>query len=226
MKLLITGANQPLGRAVARHFARGHTLKLTGCLEPSNGGNREDNRCADLCDRSVAEGLVRGMNAVVHLGEFDAPPPSSPQEEARALVRATQGTYALCSAARDAGVGRIVVVSRLSVFDTYPDQYLIDEQWRPRPRAQARDLAPYLCEQVVREFCREGPICGVGLRFRPIGDDEEANTSLADALEAMQKALALPLGPPGYRWHVFHVASSLRFLMRQADTLLQLGRQG
>jgi hypothetical protein len=83
-------------------------------------------------------------------------------------------------------------------------------------------LAPYLCEMVVREFMRAGPMTGVGLRFRPIGDDLELNTRLEDALAAIERALELELGPPGYRWHAFHVASSPRFLMRQADLTLGL----
>jgi hypothetical protein len=59
------------------------------------------------------------------------------------------------------------------------------------------------------------------LRFMEIGDDPETQTRLGDAVRAVERALALPFEIDGYRWHVFHVASSPRFLMR--DALRQLG---
>ncbi len=218
MRILITGADRSLGRHAARHLGREHAIRLTGAAPADDLG--DDYRPADLTSPEQVAALVEGMDAVLHLAEFDPEPPDGPDAEQETLRRATLGTYVLCQAARQAGVGRIVVAGTLSVFDAYPDSYLIDEQWRPRPAPDAAHLAPYLCEVVAREFAREGPVTGVCLRFAPIGDDPEANTRLADALGAIDRALQLELGPPGYRWHVFHVASSPRYIMRNARLVL------
>ncbi len=227
MKILVTGADRPLGAAAARHLAGGHQLRLTGYSGAAPGGGvAAQYRQEDLRRPEAAEALVREMDAILHFAEFNPKPLTGPNAAHELLTRATLSTYLLCRAARDVGVSRIIVAGRLSVFDSYPESYLVDEQWKPRPAPRAADLAPYLCEQVVREFPREGGITGLCLRFRPIGDDPEQNTRLEDALQAIDRALELDLGSPGYRWHVFHIASSPRFLSRQAQLILGFQPQG
>jgi nucleoside-diphosphate-sugar epimerase len=218
MHILVTGADQPLGEALARHLAPRHEVRRTG--RPRGGeeaASKEDYLLADLRTPGSASALVSGVQAVVHTEAFDDSAAEGPEGEAALLERATLGTYRLCQAARDAKVGRIIVAASLRVYDTVPERFLIDEMWRPRPEPDATLLAPYLCEQAVREFAREGGLCGVALRFMPLGDDPERHTRLGDALRAVDCALAMPFEPRGYRWHVFHVASSSRFLLRDAE---------
>lgn len=227
MKLLITGADRPLSAAAAQHLAGRHELRLTGYSgAPSDAECAKLYRQADLCDAETVPDLVDGVDAVLHFAEFDPQPLTGPNAGHQLLTRATLGAYLLCNAAREAGVRRIVVAGTLKVFDGYPDSYLIDEQWEPRPAPEPEVLAPYLCEQVVREFPREGGITGICLRFLPLGIDSEANTRLDDALQAIDRALEIELGSTGYRWHVFHVASSPRFLSRQAQLTLGFEPEG
>jgi nucleoside-diphosphate-sugar epimerase len=171
---------------------------------------------ADLRCEEAVKPLVADINSILHLGAFDPAPWDGDSAEQEALEYATLGTYVLCQEARRAGVERIVVAGSLCIFDAYPDSYLIDEMWRPRPAPDAAGLMPYLCEQVAREFAREGGINGVCLRLLPIGDDPERNTRLADALHAIDCALALEFTVAGYRWYVFHIATSPRYLVREA----------
>jgi nucleoside-diphosphate-sugar epimerase len=204
MRILITGSDRALGRAAAEFFSPRHDLRLI---------DRVPDDPAEVLD---------GVDAILHLAAFEPAPCVDAAGEQDALMRATFRTYALCEAAVAAGVERVVVAGSLDVFDAYPSEYLVDEMWRPRPAPKVGQLAPYLCERVVREFVRAGGINGVGLRFRAIGDDPEANTRQTDALAAMEKALTVPLAAPGYRWHVIHVASSPRFFVRDARTKLGL----
>jgi len=214
MRILITGADRPLGQAAARHLADRHDLRLTGRSgDGSDGGGPPR---ADLRDVAQVRELVTGLDAVLHLAEFDP----APCPEGEALEHATLGTYVLCREARQAGAGRIVVAGTLKLFDAYPDDYVIDEMWKPRPAPEAEHLAPYLCETVAREFVREGGIDGVCLRFAPIGVHPERNTHLADALRAIDCALSVRFETPGYRWHVAHVASAPRFRDREASIWL------
>jgi hypothetical protein len=109
----------------------------------------------------------------------------------------------------------MVLVGTLGVFDSYPSDYLIDEMWEPKPSPEPEQLAPYIPELVAREFAREGGIGIVCLRFGRIGEAPEG-THPEDALEAIDKALAFPFGERGYRWRVFHISSSPRFILRNA----------
>ena len=220
MKLLITGADRPLGREVAGYLARRHDLRLCG-FAPFAGAP-PGYQAVDLRSPETIASLVAGVDAVVHLAEFDSP--SRPHLDM--LEHASLGTYRLFTAAREAHVDRVVLVSRLSFFDVYPDDYLIDEMWRPWPATEPADMAPFYAEVVAREFCHEGGIRCPCLRFSPIGEDPEHNTRLADALEAIDRALALTFTETGYRWQIYHVSSSPKFVIRDAKLLLGFTRQG
>lgn len=218
MRILLTGADRPFGRALADHLAVLHELTAVGC-SPDSG--LDGYRQVDLRDEGTCAALVQGIETVIHATAFEQPPCSTGRQEQEALARATLGTYCLCTAARAAGVDRIIVIASLNVFDTLDPDWLVDEMWRPRPQPDMEHLAPFLCSETVHEFAREGAISGICLRFNPIGDDAEAETRSADALHAVDRALAMEFKVPGYRWHVFHVASSPRYIMR--DAIRQLG---
>jgi dihydroflavonol-4-reductase len=214
MRILITGADQPFGGLAAERLARAHELRLTGT---GAGAGAPGIRQADLRDEAAVRELVAGMQAVVHAAELD---PAPVADEIEALHRASYGTYVLCQEARNAGVERIIIASTLGLFDACPPDWVVDEMWKPRPEPEGRHLSPLLCEKVAREFVREGGLCGIVLRFLPIGDDRRTHTTAADALSALDKALAVPFAPVGYRWHVLHIADTPRFLVRDARNYL------
>ncbi len=226
MKILITGADRPLGKMAARHFMEKHALRLSG-LSPREvaGFSESDYVQADLRQEEAAASLLEDVDAILHLANFNAPECESNQDELDALEHAATGTYFLTREARKAGVERIIIGGSLRIFDFYPDEFLIDEMWKPHPSTNISQLAPYLSESVAREFVREGGICGMALRFMPIGEDSEKETRSADAMAALEKALAYEFQVPGYRWHVFHVASSERFIMRNARMILGMPRK-
>ena len=133
---------------------------------------------------------------------------------------ATRSTYVLMQAGREAGVKRVVLVSTMAMFETYPFDYAVDEIWQPRPFATAQSLAPFLVEITCREFARQGGIAVICLRFGTLGEEE--GTSKTDALAALDGALKLELDPLAYRWHIFHIYSGKRFSMRAARQSLGL----
>ena len=204
MDLLITGADRPLGRLAAGHFKEAHRLRLTGAAPSAPGG---EYRSADLREPEEVARLVEGMQAVLHLAVYDPTPLSGPGAEQARLEVAARGTYVLLCEARKAGVERVVLASRLALMEAYPEDYVVDENWQPRPEADAESLAPYLSEIVCREFAREGGIQTVCLRLGAPGEAE------ADVLQALEGSLALGFEHPGYRWHLFHISRSARFPM-------------
>lgn len=226
MRLLITGADGPLGRLAAAHLGGRHDLLLCGAAGKLDGvGHRY--RQVDLRSAEDVRQLVVGREAILHFSEFVPALRTGHLAEQDTLDHAAVGTYRLCGAAREAGVGRMILASTLAFFDAYPKDFMVDELWRPWPATEPEQLAPFMAEIVVREFCREGGINAVCLRFLPIGDDRETNTSAADALQAIDKALAVQFKTPGYRWQLYHIAAADRFITRNARLGLGYGsRQG
>ena len=70
MKILLTGADQPLGAAVARELAGAHHLRLTGRGEASDLPAGASYAVADLREPEAVAPLVSGMDAVVHLAAY------------------------------------------------------------------------------------------------------------------------------------------------------------
>jgi hypothetical protein len=122
----------------------------------------------------------------------------------------------LFKAAVEAGVGVAVQASTLAVMDAYDDDLEVTEQWRPRPRPDVAELAPYLAELVAREFTRdvqiEAPPRIVCLRFGRLGADAADPHALdvTHAAGAVVRALAAlhdGARQRGHRWQLYHVAS-------------------
>ena len=217
MKILLTGADQPLGAAVARELAGAHHLRLTGRGEASDLPAGASYAVADLREPEAVAPLVSGMDAVVHLAAYDLP-----DEGAFDLLDyAARGTYVLLQQTAEAKVERVICASRLEVVADYPEECLVDETWRPRPEANAAALAPYLAELTCREFARATTLCGIGLRL-PALDGEPDGITAADAASAIEGALRFNFGDHYQRheWRLFHVASRGRFVTRAAQGAL------
>ena len=170
----------------------------------------------DLRDPDAVEPCLAGVDAIVHPAVISG----RGQSDEDILDHASRGAYAILDAAVRAGVRRAVLISTLSLFDDYPDSYVIEESWQPRPGADALSLAPRMAEIVFREYARQGPIETVCLRFGEIDADDGTPGSLA--ADAIQAACSKTLSPGAYRWQVYHVADSSRFRMSTARSALGL----
>jgi nucleoside-diphosphate-sugar epimerase len=225
MTVLVTGADRSLGAGVADYLAPDRDLRRCGRTAPDDvDGTTENYSRADLTAPGTAADLVAGVDAALHLAPHDPAPPADDRAECDLLRRASLGTYRLCAAAREAGVDRVVLAGTLGVYDGYPEAYVVDERWKPRPAPEAASLAPYLAELSAREFPREGGIRGICLRMGPLGDAPDG-TTWANALHAVECALEASFEPAGYRWHVFNVGNSTRFLNREAHEHVGFTRQ-
>jgi hypothetical protein len=205
--------------AAMKRFASDHEVK-TASWAGENVRKDTESQFAiiDYKEPSQIQSVVEGTDAILYSDDSELSNPEVTEE--RRIEQATLAPYRLLQAAREAGVKRVVLASSLRLFDTYPEKYLIDEQWKPRPQPEASSLASYLTEQTCREFAREGPLPVIALRFDPAEIQEDVDI----ALSAVEKALALPLSVPGYQWQVFHISESDRYITRQAR--LRLGWTG
>ena len=137
----------------------------------------------------------------------------SEPEEVRPLVAGMDAV--VCADAFEMGVLEPVSDARtLDLLDDYPDDHVLEETFRPRPRPTPVSLATYLVEQTFREFAREGPIASICLRFGEI--DQLEGTPGYLALEAIDRALTMSLEETRYRWFLYHVCESDRYPLRGA----------
>jgi nucleoside-diphosphate-sugar epimerase len=211
MHVLITGADQPLGGAVARALRGSCTLRLTGSDALAPPGCEElEYTPADLREPDQVNPLLEGIDAVAHLAVHACFSTPDAEAEKLALDLAARGTYVLLHAALKAGTRRVVMASRLDLLAAYPESYLVDPTWKPLPAADAASLAPYMAELTLREFVRAEELLGICLRMGDLGSGA-ADTTEADAVSAVRKALEMNTGARKYRWWLYHICSTDRY---------------
>ncbi len=220
MRILITGSTSKLGAALVRALSSAHdvrTLDLTG-----DGSGSSPTHVGDPRDRDFAATAVADCEAIVHLAPL-APPGASAVD---VLDAATRGTYNLITTASSAT--RFILLSSLRLFERYPMEWRVTEQWAPRPTTEIDDLATYLAELTVREVARVAPLKAIALRLGEVVDDASIRGKdpdprwlhVDDAIQAVERALEFGEPAPGSwepamrhpttGWWVFHVVGGGR----------------
>ncbi|MCD0504424.1 NAD-dependent epimerase/dehydratase family protein [Bordetella petrii] len=128
-RLLLTGAAGGLG-TVLRERLRPHAdiLRVSDIAAMPPAGPGEEAVACDLSDPQAVLELVRGTDAIVHLGGVSV---ERPFEEI--LPANIQGTYNLYEAARVHGVRRVVFASSNHVTGFYRQGEVLDADTPPRP---------------------------------------------------------------------------------------------
>lgn len=216
MKVLVTGCDRPFGRAVLNHLRQNHEVVAVGRV------GSDEVKAVGLPEPELVKPVLVGMDAIVHADAFEIGRLESVSDE-HTLDEAVRGAYVVLDEAQSAGVGRAIVISSLDLLNDYPDDYVLEETFRPRPRPEAASLVPYLVEQTFREFAREGPIASICLRFGEIGQPKGTPQELA--LRTVDRALMMSLIETRYRWFLYHVCESDRYPLggaKQAPMSLQV----
>lgn len=205
MRILITGGRSLVGEALAAKLEADHeviTLDLPGIA-----GDRPLSVVGDLRDLSIAT-AVRDCDTVIHV--LPTLPHVLPDDEV--LDFATRGTYNLVTTTR---AMRVIVLSSLHMFEQYPQDYLVNEYWVPRPTPELTDLVPYLAELTVRETSRVLSFQALTLRLGNVvdaaaftrGEVDARSLHVDDAVLAVERAIAFEPTPEeaGNTWWAFHI---------------------
>ena len=185
-----------------------------------------------LTDDDAVTRAVQGVGAILHLGAISH---EQSIDAGRRLDLDTRGTYMLLKAAVDAGIRRFVYASTLDVFQSYPEDVYITEQWRPRPTDDPSQMTPYLGEMVCREFARDRAIGITCVRLGTLVDapDQSRNVAapdridIADAARACHAALTRDESAAlnwVRRWSVYHIVGdheNPRFLRDRVEAFWQ-----
>lgn len=216
MRVLMTGAATLLGQAVAELLKDEHQLKL---IEGA------------VIEEEEATEAVKDVEVVVHLAAAfpDHITSEGDEREQQLLDHAARGTYNLVKAAVAAGVERIVYGSSLCVVENYPEDYVVTENWKPRPKPEAASLAPFMGELICREFTNVENVAVICLRFGVIVREEDAQgqpfnplwVDVRDAAQAIQLALTVNVGKntQHHRWRLWHISAdhpNARYLVNNA----------
>ena len=190
-RVVVTGGSGKLGRAVVRHFAEnGYAVTNVDRVRPAELPEGARYVQADLTDYGQAVQVLThvdehygtlpvgsgdGIDALVHLAAVPAP---GLIPDAATFANNTSITYNLFSAARLAGVRRVVFASSETVlglsFDATPPPYFpVDEEYAVRPQS-SYSLGKAADEELARHFARWCPGSAfLGLRFSNVMHPED-----------------------------------------------------
>ncbi len=215
-RVLVTGAAGNIGSYYAEHAPAHHTRRLM--VRP---GDDDADRLArygevveaDLDDRSRLVELCRGMDTVVHLA---ADP--SPKAEWDSLLPANiVGTYNVMSAAKEAGVKRVIYASSIHAVSGYP----VDVQVKTTEPVNPGDLygvTKCFGEALGRYYAEQEGMSVIALRigaFQPLAI--AANTKNAGLLDAfvsrrdLNQLLVRCVDNDTLQFAVFHGLSNNRY---------------
>lgn len=217
MRVLIVESESGLGKELRQRIDRVHDVRT---LDNNSHGETHGPKkfFGDPLDDEVAAAATSGCDAIVDLRMIMASPNGV---DSYLLEAATRGTYNLLKHA--VGMERYVLASSLQIFETYPIDWRVTEQWAPRPTTDVGDLSYYLSELVVREMSRVRAIKSICLRFAQIVTGEAINAGggdprwihVKDATQAILRALEIQRAPtmhsqppyphPSRGWWVFHI---------------------
>ncbi|MET0317323.1 MAG: NAD-dependent epimerase/dehydratase family protein [Rhodococcus fascians] len=117
MKVLVTGATGPFGRAVCRRLAAsGHEVTAMARRTPSTPTDGVEFAQGDVRDVTAVRAAMQGCDAVVHLAWVVAPL----KTEAETAAINLGGTRSVLDAMADTGCGRLVFSSSVLAYGAVP----------------------------------------------------------------------------------------------------------
>ncbi len=126
--ILITGAAGDVGSHLRRELAGRYRLRLSDRKPITDLAPGEEFAAADIAEMAGLDAVVRGVDAIVHLGGFSVEGPWEAILQANII-----GTHNVFEAARAAGVKRILFATSNHAVGFYRRDETIDHEVYPRP---------------------------------------------------------------------------------------------
>ncbi|MBT5055535.1 MAG: NAD(P)-dependent oxidoreductase, partial [Gemmatimonadetes bacterium] len=147
--VILTGAAGFIGEHLSQHLAaRGIDHGAVFRVAPETATSHRTEHVGDLLDGSFTEDALSGYDTVVHLaGRTGGGQLESPEEFVRANV---ETTAAVQRAAKQAGVGRVIVASSYEAYGT-PQQSPLDED-HPLEPASIYGVSMAAREMIARQL--------------------------------------------------------------------------
>ncbi|MGK8553721.1 NAD-dependent epimerase/dehydratase family protein [Nocardia gipuzkoensis] len=223
MRVLVTGANGYLGRAVIEALAAaGHDP--IAMVRRATSSLQVPTRVADLLDEVGLRQALDGVEAVCHLAGLTRARESTvdPLPYFRAN---TAGTIALLDAMAATGVARIVFASTGSIYGTPEHQPMTEELPDAPPH-------PYAASKLAAEFAinakaQAGHLSAVVLRLLNVagGIDPDATRLIPRVLAAAKNRSALEINVDGSTIRDYlHIIDAAAAFVASVDRMPPLGK--
>ncbi|MFE2996251.1 NAD-dependent epimerase/dehydratase family protein [Nocardia sp. NPDC059246] len=224
MRVLVTGANGYLGRAVveALHSAGHEPVAMVRAQGRAIPG-AADVRVADLLDDKAVRNAVDGVDAICHLAGLTRAR-ESVDEPLRYFRVNTAGTLSVLEAMVDAGVRRIVFASTGAIYGT-PDVQPMTEDLGdapPHPYAGSKLAA----ELAIEAVAGSGELAAVIVRLSNIagGADGDSSRLIPRVLTAASEHSALIVNGDGTAVRDYlHVMDAARAFVACIEHLPPIG---
>ena len=215
MKILIINTETKLTWEIKKYLeTKGHTVELL-IIDYLNNINGEKNLLDRLVNGNYKKNIIYNTDLVIYLFQFKLIEENTINK--KNIIFSTLFPYKCCSLFNKTNIKRIILGSSLNLYDRYPCNLIIDEQWNPVPSPNDSSLLTLLFENTFKEFAREGPVSVVCLRFNLKEIELEPNI----AMSAINKSILLKDKIPGYRWQIYNISKNLRYGTRHAKLFLK-----
>jgi nucleoside-diphosphate-sugar epimerase len=149
-RVVVTGASGMLGGWVVRRLSEtGWTVSGVDATPAADWPESLPHTVADIRDQAAMSRVTAGQDAVVHCA---AALPSYPEPEIRSVI--VDGTRTVLTAAREAGVPRVVYLSSTAVYGL-PEVVPTTEE-HPRDPVDAYGRAKAAAEEICEKFRADG----------------------------------------------------------------------
>ena len=172
-RVLVTGASGRVGRHVVDALVGDHEVTVLDLSPPAQDVPFIEGNVLDL---DTARASMAGQDAVIHLAAIDFGVPAEPEAYFGTNV---MGTWNTVQAAREAGIGKIVLASSISATgigemrpDFAPEYLPVDEAHAMKP-AHAYGVSKLVVEDIARSFALHGNVSITCLR--PVAVVVESN---------------------------------------------------
>ena len=163
MKILVTGGQGRLGRAVTKQLIDRGDNPVSVDIQPGANG-----RIVDVTDVGQVLGVAAGCDAIIHCAAIPSPERHPPE-----VIFATNvmGTFAVLQAAALAGIDRVVISSSLSALGgawatpPHPPRYVPVDEDHPLEVEDPYGLSKVINERTAEMFHRRYGMTVAALRF-------------------------------------------------------------
>ena len=172
-RVLVTGASGRVGRHVVDALTGDREVTVLDLAPPVQDVPYIEGNILDL---DTVRAAMTGQDAVIHLAAIDIGVPAEPEAYFGTNV---MGTWNTVQAAREAGIGKVVLASSISAIgigemrpDFAPEYLPVDEAHAMKP-AHAYGVSKLVVEDIARSFALHGDVSITCLR--PVAVIVESN---------------------------------------------------
>ena len=225
MNILITTASEISSEKLILFLSKNkkYNIKCTELSTFKESCNKDlDVVFNNLDDSKNINPLIDKSDILIHFAK------SKISTDSNSLNIYLRNTYNLLFSAIQKGIKKIIFISDLDIFNYYPDNYIINENWHPKPSTKILDLSSHLSEFIVKEYARLFPVKVINLRIPKFFDSgkqykkEDIYISFDDYYKIISHSIEQNIYRDFEIIHAHSNVSNLKFSLNKMNKFLSL----